>query len=170
MCDGTSNYIEGMESAGQTQLVNSELLPAESYHWEQLEDMGIVRGAPVENDPLFIHATIPDGWTKQATDHSMHSNLLDERGIPRARIFYKAAFYDRRADIGPIVVGSHLAADSIYGDGELPDKWDVLTDDERASFTDTVNDYASRAAQYPEVWEDYLPNIRKLVKAVTGAL
>ena len=40
---------------------------------------------------------MPNGWKKQATDHSMWSELIDDKGKVRATIFYKAAFYDQRA-------------------------------------------------------------------------
>lgn len=50
-------------------------------------------------DDLFIQALLPAGWKKEATDHSMWSDLLDEQGRKRGGIFYKAAFYDRRADM-----------------------------------------------------------------------
>ena len=42
---------------------------------------------------------LPAGWKKQATDHSMWSKLLDESGAVVASIFYKAAFYDRIAEM-----------------------------------------------------------------------
>jgi len=46
---------------------------------------------------LFIECVMPAGWKKVPTDHSMWSNLLDDKGRIRANIFYKAAFYDRDA-------------------------------------------------------------------------
>ncbi len=55
-----------------------------------------------EADDLFVFAILPDGWKKQATDHDMHSELIDDKGVVRARIFYKAAFYDRSASITPV--------------------------------------------------------------------
>ena len=71
--------------------------------------MGITFGDPAESDdplfvdaqlpddPLFVDAQLPDGWRVEATDHSMWSNLLDDQGMVRGSIFYKAAFYDRDA-------------------------------------------------------------------------
>ncbi len=50
-------------------------------------------------DDLFINVVLPDGWQKKPTDHSMWSDLVDERGRKRANIFYKAAFYDRSAHL-----------------------------------------------------------------------
>jgi hypothetical protein len=40
---------------------------------------------------------LPDGWQKRATDHDMWSELVDADGVVVASMFYKAAFYDRRA-------------------------------------------------------------------------
>lgn len=153
MSEGVSGYIEGMEAAGQAQLVNSDVLPATAApdynstehpdQWPLLEALGIVRGEPVTGDPLFIHATLPAGWTRGSSEHAMHSFLLDERGVRRAAIFYKAAHYDRRADIRVVHVGSELASEAVYGSGPaaLPDVWPVLTDDERDEFRASLDDY-----------------------------
>lgn len=51
----------------------------------------------------ILNVELPDGWKKVGTNHDMHSDLVDETGKVRASIFYKAAFYDRRADM--VVVG-----------------------------------------------------------------
>lgn len=42
---------------------------------------------------------MPDGWKKEPTDHDMWSRIVDEKGRERAMVFYKAAFYDQRADM-----------------------------------------------------------------------
>lgn len=94
------NGIENQEAQGQRQLVNSDTLPTAGL--QQLRQIpGLQILEPVEGDPLFTYVKLPDGWSKRSTSHSMHSDLLDERGRKRAGIFYKAAFYDRRADIRP---------------------------------------------------------------------
>ncbi len=99
MMAGTPGAIEVSEAAGQVELVNSATLPAE---------MGIDRETVTKAtgiqfgdmaDDLFIDVVLPAGWSKRATDHSMHSELVDDRGRVRAGIFYKATFYDRRADL-----------------------------------------------------------------------
>lgn len=89
--------IEAQEKRGQLDFVASTTLPLEVNHGEraQFEAMGIVFGEPV--DDLFCEAQLPEGWSKQPTAHSMWSNLLDDKGRRRGGIFYKAAFYDRRA-------------------------------------------------------------------------
>ena len=48
-------------------------------------------------DDLFVHVTLPDGWKIVPTDHSMWSDLVDPKGVKRASIFSKEAFYDRSA-------------------------------------------------------------------------
>lgn len=95
----TPGGIEAQEKAGQAALCASAQLPKPTkYHGntqEQFEKIGIVFGAPV--DDLFVSVTLPAGWKVQPTNHSMWSDLLDEQGRKRAGIFYKAAFYDRKA-------------------------------------------------------------------------
>lgn len=96
----TPGGIEDQEAAGQVTFVSNATLPKEMLHGcdrEKLEQMGIKFGADM--DDLFVTAQLPDGWKKKATNHSMWSDLIDEKGRKRAAIFYKAAFYDRRAHI-----------------------------------------------------------------------
>jgi hypothetical protein len=95
----TPGGIEAQEAAGQRTFVNSATLPREILNGkrEDLEAMGIVFGDNA--DDLFVNVTLPEGWTKQATDHSMWSDLLDDKGRKRAAIFYKAAFYARNAHL-----------------------------------------------------------------------
>lgn len=79
----------------------------------QYEKMGIkiIDGC----DDLFWNVTLPDGWQIKATEHSMWSNLYDDKGRKRANFFYKAAFYDRDAFINFCtrfaVVVEHTAPD-----------------------------------------------------------
>lgn len=94
---GTPGGIEASEKAGQIALVASTDMPKELRpSREAFEKIGFKFGADV--DELFIKANLPPGWTRAATDHSMHSDILDEKGRKRVSVFYKAAFYDRRAD------------------------------------------------------------------------
>ncbi len=96
---GTPGAIEASEAAGQMELVNGATLPIEMGidHEVVTKGTGIQFGDMA--DDLFIHVVLPAGWSKRTTDHSMHSELVDDRGRVRAGIFYKAAFYDRRADL-----------------------------------------------------------------------
>ena len=95
----TPGGIERQEAEGQKTLVASAMIPKEirGATRKQLTAMAFKFGADV--DELFVQCELPTGWTKRGTDHSMHSDLLDDQGRKRAGIFYKAAFYDRRADM-----------------------------------------------------------------------
>lgn len=88
--------IVNQEKRGQQQMVHSDVLPRECPR-EQLEALGFQFGDPV--DDLFVAVTMPHGWKKVPTEHQMHSDLVDDKGRKRGGIFYKAAFYDRRADM-----------------------------------------------------------------------
>lgn len=95
--DATPSGIERSEKAGQQALVASSDMPKQmSPNREAFEKVGFKFGAEV--DEIFLSATLPPGWTRAATSHSMHSDILDEKGRVRVGVFYKAAFYDRRAD------------------------------------------------------------------------
>lgn len=104
---GFPGGIEASEAAGQRQLVASEVLPVDITHYrvgeerrdaiQLLESWGFVFGEGVQGDPIFRHAKLPPGWKKEATEHSMWSRIVDEKGRERCSVFYKAAFYDRSA-------------------------------------------------------------------------
>lgn len=93
--------IEAQEARGQYELAGSDVLPADcdSSSRALLEAAGVVFGEPVEGDPIFVHVTLPAGWKKVPTGHSMWTDLVDADGKKRAGIFYKAAFYDRNAHL-----------------------------------------------------------------------
>lgn len=102
---GNPNAILAQEAEGQQSFVNSETLPTDmgcysGYNTKAiLEAAGVKFVCTVPDDPMFQVVELPEGWQKKATDHSMHSNLVDNKGRVRARIFYKAAFYDRSANL-----------------------------------------------------------------------
>jgi hypothetical protein len=97
--DGITGYVEGMESAGQRQLVESTDLPTQGSDDPEFLELGFTFGEPHKHDPLFRPATLPEGWKKVALDHAMGSAIVDELGRQRVSVFYKAAYYDRRADM-----------------------------------------------------------------------
>jgi len=95
----TPGGIEAQELGGQIGLVASfETLPINmgAGGRERAEALGFTYGT--EADELFVTVTPPEGWSLRATDHAMWSDILDGQGRKRGAIFYKAAFYDRRAD------------------------------------------------------------------------
>jgi hypothetical protein len=114
-----SDYILGQEAAGQRQLVNSTWLPTKANDGDEpYLALGFTFGQPDPGDRLFRPATLPEGWSKQGSDHSMWSYVVDEFGRRRVAVFYKAAFYDRDA---------FMRLETLYGyankleyDGDLP--------------------------------------------------
>lgn len=102
---GPSQAILNQEARGQKELSRRDMLPKKCPR-EDLEKLGFVFGEEI--DELFISVTMPEGWHKQATDHSMWTDLLDEKGRKRGAIFYKAAFYDRKADMVPLQIRYHI--------------------------------------------------------------
>jgi len=98
----TPGGIEAQEAGGQRDLCTSSKLPKifNGGSRSELEVMGVVFGE--DFDDLFINVTLPPSWKIEATDHSMWSDLVDDKGEVRANIFYKAAFYDRSAFISTV--------------------------------------------------------------------
>lgn len=111
-------YITDMESAGQRQLVHSDRLPTDmgSNTVEEFEALGFKLGDPDPQDPLFRPATLPEGWSREASDHSMGSYIVDQNGRKRVSIFYKAAFYDRSANMRLCTIHNEIQ-DLLWGDG-----------------------------------------------------
>ncbi|MFD6968349.1 hypothetical protein [Streptomyces sp. NPDC059949] len=101
--------IGSQEKRGQQQLVNSDRLPAEIRgDRTDFEALGFTLGDPDPADPLFAPATLPEGWAREASDHDMWSYIVDQLGRRRVAIFYKAAFYDRSADMSLVTLYSYL--------------------------------------------------------------
>lgn len=92
----TPGGIEAQEKAGQIEQSFAETLPKDLRGEQPLfEKLGFVFGK--DADDIFVNVTFPKGWRKKPTDHSMWSEILDDKGRKRGMIFYKAAFYDRSA-------------------------------------------------------------------------
>ena len=149
----TPGGIEAQEAAGQATLCASATLPKEmrgKCTRELLEKWGFKFGS--DADDIFISATLPPGWKKQATDHSMWSRLIDEKGRKRASIFYKAAFYDRSAS---------MSLDSRYGlnaylDGSDKDHYRIAAFDGKTEIRDfgeyRRQDYSDVLRKEAEAW------------------
>jgi hypothetical protein len=123
----TDGLVEAQEARGQRQFVSSDRMPTELRgergEWEAL---GFVLGDPDPDDPLFMPATLPEGWKRQAAAHCMWSYLLDQRGRRRVAVFYKAAFYDRHA-------WAHLTSVSSYVSECVGEGTPVVADDSWAT-------------------------------------
>lgn len=141
--------IGQQERAGQQQLVHSDRLPTELHSpREDFEALGFSFGDPDPHDPLFMPATLPDGWKREASDHDMGSYVVDELGRRRVSVFYKAAFYDRKADMGLVSVYGYLSACDYSG---TP----VITDDTwatRAAVREAALAHAKHAEESVETW------------------
>jgi hypothetical protein len=99
MIAGTAGgTIERSEARGQQEAINSQQLPTDGLE-KVASELGITVHSMTEGDELFSDVTLPDGWSKRATDHAMWNDVVDESGAIRAVFFYKAAFYDRNAHI-----------------------------------------------------------------------
>ena len=99
---GMSGEIERMEAVGQQQFCESDVIPTNLAHGlteQRLRDLGFELGDQVGDDDLFRYARLPKGWERRATDHDMWSEIVDEQGRKRMSVFYKAAFYDRKASL-----------------------------------------------------------------------
>lgn len=102
---GNPKAIEAQEYEGQAELAESFQLPLKvnsPYGDDALEKykkLGIEVIGKTDGDELFLNVFLPKGWSVQPTDHPMWSTLVDVDGNELASIFYKAAFYDRRAFI-----------------------------------------------------------------------
>jgi hypothetical protein len=122
---GSDAYITGQEAAGQAQLVNSASLPTDSNGTDdEFLKLGFTFGDSNRSDPMFRPATLPEGWRKEGSDHAMWSYVVDELGRRRVAVFYKAAFYDRHADMRLQTLYSY--ATGLAYDGDLPiydDTW-----------------------------------------------
>lgn len=121
---GSDQAIAEQERAGQAQLVNSDRLPTNIPYNAQpeFEALGFTFGEVDPRDPLFRPATLPAGWKREASDHDMWSYIVDELGRRRVGVFYKAAFYDRRASMSLTPVDTYVR-ECIHDDA------DIVTDD-----------------------------------------
>lgn len=165
---GPSGAIEAQEAQGQRELVASTVLPFPAWNQSDadFEALGFTFGDKVPGDDLFREATLPAGWTRKGTEHAMHTEVLDERGIARVGVFYKAAFYDRRADMHIINVGHKVAQQWIYGDDKELVLHPALTAEEIADAKVGAEHYLVDAEQHPDIYGDRLPRAKTLLERI----
>lgn len=99
MTGDVSRAIVNQEKQGQLELAAAEELPRTGCERAQLEALGFVFLEDDGSDDLFLPVKFPEGWQKKPTEHSMHLDICDNKGRLRGHIFYKAAFYDRSANM-----------------------------------------------------------------------
>ena len=122
MFGGSPAAIERMEADGQRQLLESCDLPTKGSDDPEFLRLGFTFGEPHQHDPLFRPATLPKDWRRESTDHAMHTKIVDELGRERVGVFYKAAFYDRRADMRLTTVHSYVSSLLYYGGTPILDE------------------------------------------------
>ena len=160
--------IEAQEAQGQCEMVASTVLPSEVNFRESdadYEALGFTFGEVVDGDPLFRQATLPEGWARKGSDHAMWSYVVDERGIERVGVFYKAAFYDRKASMNIVNVGYQAATEWIYGDGE-PSLHSGLTAEELQAAKAQAEAYLKSAEEHPDIYGDRLPRAHSLLARI----
>ncbi len=149
---GSDQAIEEQERAGQAQLVHSDQLPTDIQgDRADFEAVGFVFGDTVPGDPMFQTVTLPDGWTREGSDHAMWSYIVDHLGRRRASIFYKAAFYDRRADMTLTSVRSYLS-------GRVHSEQPIVTDDTwatPAAIADAARTIAAGHQEDADTWTEH---------------
>ena len=98
-----SKAVEAQEADGQRSFTTSDTLPTMMGLGDRvaLEQAGVVFGEKVDGDEIFTYVTLPAGWKKVASPagDSRWTELHDDKDRCRASIFYKAAFYDRSANL-----------------------------------------------------------------------
>lgn len=145
----STGAIEQMEADGQRQLLESTDLPTSGSEDPEFLKLGFTFGDPHPHDPMFRPATLPAGWKRAGTDHSMHSNIVDELGRERVGVFYKAAFYDRRADMRLITVYSYVSTLLYYGREPILDaEWATA-----AAVIDAARGEIAREEESLELWQ-----------------
>ena len=97
---GNPRAIENQEAEGQCQLSEASQLPRTDGYEDlrkEYEKIGIKVLKETKDDELFYDVKLPNDWKVKPTEHSMWSELVDDKEKVIATIFYKAAFYDRNA-------------------------------------------------------------------------
>jgi hypothetical protein len=101
--ENPSDILISKENQGQSWVRDTVKIPRKNGYRsfvnesiDVLKSLGItVTETP--NDELFFDAVLPEGWRIEPTEHHMWSDVIDEKGVKRISMFYKAAFYDRDA-------------------------------------------------------------------------
>lgn len=164
--DDHERYITDMESAGQRQLVASDRLPVQGPD-EQLRALGFQLGEPDPADPLFRPVVLPEGWRREGSDHAMWSYILDRNGRRRVAVFYKAAYYDRKAHCS-VETAAGYVQHLLWGDDPWPtlivDEWttrDVLIAEVRTAREHELRDATERESYYPKGAESARERVRR---------
>lgn len=163
---GSDFAIENQEAQGKHDLLRSQSLPTDRRG--DFEALGFTFGEVNPKDPIFQQATLPEGWTKDGSGGGSYwSYLLDERGIQRVAIFYKAAFYDRAATATVVNVGYDVARKFIYGDDETFTPSPLLTDSEREQAVAEARRYLESAERFPDIRRQRIGRALKVLEVLS---
>lgn len=154
--------IEEQEAEGAAAMQRGDctVIPARGYRDEDLTALGFTLGDVTPGDDLFREAAMPTDWKRAGTGHSMHTDIVDELGRKRIGIFYKAAWYDRKADLSIVSVSGYIRS-CLYEEAEpiLDDAWATrdavlaaLADIEKAE-RDNVELWSEHAEDYAREYE-----------------
>jgi hypothetical protein len=104
-------------------------------------------------DPLFIRAQLPEGWTGADPGHpqGIWSYIKDDEGYDRIAIFYKAAFYDRHAHMSIVDVPETDAQKKWHADW-----YDVRLQEERAQPVPTKGEKIGWMSECRAVVPEYM--------------
>lgn len=112
---GKKQMIVKQEMLGQKQALDPTVLPkAPSEDWQILKRWGFQKLKDI--DDLFCECIFPPGW-KKSPYYRMWTDILDERGLAKASYFYKAVYYDRRANIS--INKRFISKDLVGGEDEI---------------------------------------------------
>lgn len=138
------------EGAAAMQARDCEVIPAEVMGGteQDLTAIGFTLGPVDQRDPLFRQATLPLGWKRAGTGHSMWTRLVDEVGRERVSMFYKAAYYDRSAFLRVQTVRDYVAS---LGSSQEP----LILDDTWATqeaVSSAIQQLRAQATEQAEFW------------------
>lgn len=94
---GEDNIVEHMEAEGQECVIRNTMMAKRMWpSREDFEQLGF-SFEDIPGDEVLCYATLPQGWSMKKTDHSMWNDIIDQNGMIRGSMFYKASAYDRNA-------------------------------------------------------------------------
>ena len=158
------SFIEDMEAQGQRELTGqTSKLPTKGGENPAWAKMGILYGKPDPQDPVFSSVQLPAGWKLEPTDHAMWNNLLDDQGRVRAKMFYKAAFYDRSAHIHPETRYHVERENKVKGDYDSAQRYVAIDSANGAVLFAT--EYLEVDPKYSREWSDKEQALRKQAEA-----
>jgi len=161
--------IKQSEKDGQTAFTEGKFkdrLPIEGLDdvKKDLEKLGF-KITDEKVDDIFVKCEFPEGWKKVATDHAMHSNLLDPNGNVRAGIFFKAAHYDYKASMGHLITRFYVTSDYTQNTKEKDFRQSVTIRDNKQMVKHTdkygTHDDAKVIHSYKTLVEEYGDGIKQ---------